>query len=98
MTLIGPPFGVPGPRPVRPPGVPGPDDQRRLVRRARAQARRWTVRAWLLIAVSALAFRYGWLLFGVVFAGLAALALQLAHSTRRRAKELAARLKGEGDA
>jgi hypothetical protein len=98
VSLIGPPFGVPGLRPVRPPGVPGTEEQRRLVSRARSQARRWTVRAWLLLAVSALAFRYGWLPFGVVFAGLAALALQLAHSTRRRAKELAARLKALGDA
>lgn len=93
MSLIGPPFGVPG---MRPPGVsqlPDLDDQRRLVARARAQARRWMLRSVLLLAIAALAMRGGWLLFGLVFLALAILAIQLARSTTRRAAQLADLLK-----
>ncbi|OYV66417.1 MAG: hypothetical protein B7Z72_11385 [Gemmatimonadetes bacterium 21-71-4] len=89
MSLL----GVPG---ARAPGlreVPGLDDQRQLVARARSLARRWMVRAVLLLVVSALAVRTGWLIFGLIFLALAVLALQLARSTTRRAAELADKLK-----
>ncbi len=75
--------------------LPDLDDQRRLVVRARKEARRWLVRSVLLIVIGALAFRRGWLVFGAVFLALALLGLQLARSTGRRAAELARRLAAE---
>jgi hypothetical protein len=93
VSLIGPPFGVPGMRPVGVPHLPDIEDQRRLVARARGQARRWTTRGILLFVIAALAVRYGWLIFGLIFLALALLALELARSTRRRAAALADRLK-----
>jgi hypothetical protein len=92
VKLFGPPFGVPAPRPLAVPHLPGLEDQRRLVAKARGQARRWMVRGVLLFVISALAVRYGWVVFGLVFLALALLALELARSTRRRAAALADRL------
>lgn len=86
-------FGVPsGPAAPVVPRLPGLDDQRRLVDRARAQARRWLLRSVLMLVIAALAVRRGWVVFGLVFLGLAILGLQLARSTSRRAAELARRL------
>jgi len=93
VSLIGPPFGVPGMRPLGVPQLPTLDDQRRLVARARSLARRWMLRAVLLLVIAALALRRGWLVFGLVFLALAVLAIQLARSTTRRAAELADKLK-----
>jgi uncharacterized membrane protein YciS (DUF1049 family) len=72
-----------------------PAQQRRLVKTARRQALRWAVRAVLLAAVAGLAFRMGWVIFGTVFLALTVMSFALAHSVRRRAAELAARLKAE---
>ena len=94
-------FGVPAipGLPLVPPAthLPDLDDQRRLVVRARREARRWLIRSVLLIVIGALAFRRGWLVFGVVFLALALLGLQLSRSTGRRAAALARQLAaGEG--
>ncbi len=93
MSLIGPPFGPPGLKPLTPPGVPTLEDQRRLVVRARSLARRWMLRSVLLLIVAALAIRRGWIAFGLVFLALAILAIGLARSTTRRAAQLADKLK-----
>ena len=93
MSLIGPPFGVPGVRPLGVPPPPSLEDQRRLVVTARRRARRWMLRSVLLLAIGALAMRNGWVAFGVVFLALAVLAIQLARSTTRSAAALADRLK-----
>ncbi len=93
MSLIGPPFGPPGLKPLTPPGVPTLEDQRRLVARARSLARRWMLRSVLLLAITALALRRGWIAFGLVFLALAILAIGLSRSTTRRATELTDRLK-----
>jgi hypothetical protein len=76
-----------------PGAIPGLDDQRALVKRARRDALHWTFRAVMLALISGLALRTGWILFGAVFALLALMALQLVRSTRRRAAELAAKIK-----
>ena len=93
MSLIGPPFGVPGMRPLGAPQPPSLEDQRRLVVTARRRARRWMLRSALLLVIAALALRNGWILFGIVFLALGILAIQLARSTTRSAAELADRLK-----
>jgi len=92
MSLIGPPFGVPGMRSVDAPRVPTLEDQRRLVARARSQARRWMLRAVLLLLTAGLSVREGWVPLGLVLLALAVLAIELARSTTRRAAELADRL------
>ena len=73
--------------------VPGLDDQRVLVKRARRDALQWTYRAVLLALISGLALRTGWIVFGVLFAVLALMAVGLVRSTRRRAAVLAAKIK-----
>jgi hypothetical protein len=73
--------------------VPGLDDQKALVKRARRDALQWTYRAVLLALISGLALRLGWIVFGVLFALLALMAVGLVRSTRRRAAVLAAKLK-----
>ena len=73
--------------------VPGLDDQKALVKRARRDALQWTYRAVLLALISGLAMRNGWILFGVLFAILALMAVGLVRSTRRRAAQLAAKLR-----
>jgi len=70
----------------------GLDDQKALVRRARREAVHWAFRAVLLGLVSGLALRYGWYLFGGLFAVLALMAVGLVHSMRRRAAQLAAQI------
>ena len=91
-------FGIPAPPggPAAPvvPRLPGLDDQRRLVARARSQSRRWLVRSVLLLVIAALAVRRGWIVFGLVFLALAILGLQLSRSVSRRAAELERRLAG----
>ncbi|HTT69220.1 MAG TPA: hypothetical protein VMF70_14445 [Gemmatimonadales bacterium] len=94
MKLFGVPSLPTGPAAPVVPRLPGLDDQRRLVTRARAEARRWLLRSVLLLVVAALAVRRGWIVFGVVFLALAILGLQLSRSTGRRAGELARRLDG----
>jgi hypothetical protein len=76
-----------------PGAIPGLDDQKALVKRARRDALHWTFRAVMLALISGLALRTGWILFGTVFALLALMALHLVRSTRRRAAELAAKIK-----
>jgi hypothetical protein len=92
-------FGVPslptGPAPPVVPHLPGPEDQRRLIARARAESRRWLVRSVLLLVIAALAVRRGWIAFGAAFLALAMLGLGLARSTSRRADALAQRLQEE---
>ena len=73
--------------------VPGLDDQKALVKRARRDALQWTYRAVLLALISGLALRTGWIVFGVLFALLALMAVGLVRSMRRRAAMLAAKLK-----
>ena len=73
--------------------MPGLDDQRVLVKRARRDALQWTYRAVLLALISGLALRTGWIVFGVLFAVLALMAVGLVRSTRRRAAVLAAKIK-----
>ncbi|MGD0992831.1 MAG: hypothetical protein ABR998_10200 [Gemmatimonadales bacterium] len=73
--------------------MPGLDDQKALVKRARRDALQWTYRAVLLALISGLALRLGWIVFGVLFALLALMAVGLVRSTRRRAAVLAAKLK-----
>jgi hypothetical protein len=89
-------FGIPtlpsGPAAPPVPRLPGLDDQRRLVIRARSESRRWLVRSVLLLVIAALAVRRGWVAFGLVFLALALLGLQLSRSTSRRAAELERRL------
>jgi len=92
-------FGIPslptGPAAPVVPHLPGLEDQRRLVARARAESRSWLVRSVLLLVVAALAVRRGWIVFGAVLLALAMLGLGLARSTSRRADELARRLEEE---
>lgn len=76
-----------------PSAAPGLDDQKALVKRARRDALQWTYRAVLLALISGLALRTGWIVFGVLFALLALMAVGLVRSTRRRAAVLAAKLK-----
>ncbi len=76
-----------------PSAVPVLDDQKALVKRARRDALQWTYRAVLLALISGLALRFGWIVFGVLFALLALMAVGLVRSTRRRAAVLAAKLK-----
>ncbi len=68
-------------------------DARALIRRARAEARRWTFRAILLAAVAGLSFRAGWISFGVIFVLLTFMAFALSRSTRKRAAQLAEKLR-----
>jgi len=78
-------------------GVPTPadhdDDARALIKRARQEARRWMFRAVMLALVSGLSLARHWFLFGVIFLALTVMAAQLSRSTRRRAAELAEKLK-----
>jgi len=69
------------------------DEQRSLVRRTRRDAYHWAFRAVLLAGISGLALRYGWTIFGVLFAVLALMGVGLARSMRRRAAQLEAQLK-----
>jgi len=73
--------------------VPGLDDQKALVKRARRDALQWSYRAVLLALISGLALRNGWIVFGVLFALMAVMAVGLVRSTRRRAAVLAAKVK-----
>jgi hypothetical protein len=75
------------------PPAPGADDQRALIKRARREALRWVFRSVLLAVIAGLALARGWIIFGVIFAALGVMGLQLARSTRRRAAELAQKLK-----
>jgi len=93
-------FGIPAlPSPPLVPKVPHlPDEeaQRRLIARARRQARAWLLRGALLVVAAALGVRSGWLLIGVVCFLLALLVLELSHSHRKQAAELERRLAGAG--
>jgi hypothetical protein len=80
----------------RTPSPPGHDEARALVKRARQEARRWMFRSVMLALISGLAFARHWLVFGLVFLGLTVMGMQLARSTRRRAAELAQKLKQMG--
>jgi hypothetical protein len=75
------------------PPFPGLDDPRQIVKRARREAGRWLFRAVLLTVIGALAITRGWLIFGVMFLGLAVMGFQLSRSTKRRAAELEQKLK-----
>jgi hypothetical protein len=74
------------------PHVPDLDDQRRLIERARRDARSWLVRCVLLVVIAALAFRRGWIFFGAAFFALGLLVLQLSRSNRKQAAELEKKL------
>ena len=71
----------------------GLDAQKALVKRARRQAVHWAFRAVLLALISGLALRYGWILFGSLFALLALMAVGLVRSMRRRAAALDAQIR-----
>jgi len=73
--------------------APGLDDQRRLVRRARRDAFHWAFRAVMLALIGGLALRFGWIVFGILFAVLALMAAGLVRSLRRRAAALAAQIR-----
>jgi hypothetical protein len=75
------------------PPIPGLDEQRALVKRARRESFRWFIRALMLAIISGLALRNGWVIFGVIFAALAVMGLQLSRTTRRRAAALLEKLK-----
>jgi hypothetical protein len=77
----------------REPLPPGHDEARALVKRARQEARRWMFRSVMLALVSGLALARHWFLFGLIFLGLTVMGVQLSRSTRRRAAELAEKLK-----
>jgi hypothetical protein len=72
---------------------PGQEEARALVKRARQEARRWMFRSVTLALVSGLAFARHWFVFGLVFLALTLMGMQLSRSTRRRAAELAEKLK-----
>jgi hypothetical protein len=81
--------------PATVPGVPHlPDleDQRRLIAKARRDARAWLIRCVLMIVVAAFAVRTGLLFFGVVLFLLALLVLQLSHSNYKQAAALERKL------
>ena len=80
---------VPTPQAPRPLSL---EEQRRLVVRARRQARQWFIRAVLLLVFGAIAVRWGWLAFGLVLFALSLLGIGLASSISRRAAELETRL------
>ena len=90
-------FGL-RPLPTGPATVPGvphlPDleDQRRLIAKARRDARAWLIRCALMLVVAAFAVRTGWLFFGVVLFLLALLVLQLSHSNYKQAAALERKL------
>ncbi len=84
--------GLFGPQRREPPS-PAEDEARALLKRARQEFRRWMFRSIMLALVSGLAFARHWFIFGLVFLGLTVLGYQLSRSTRRRAAELADRLK-----
>jgi len=86
-------FGVPA-LPVVPVAPPLPDveAQRRLIARARGESRRWLLRCVLMVAIAALSFRRGWVIFGAVFFVLALLVLQLSRSNLKQAAELEQKL------
>ena len=71
----------------------GLDAQKALVKRARRDAVHWAFRAVLLALISGLALRYGWILFGSLFALLALMAVGLVRSMRRRAAALDAQIR-----
>jgi CHASE2 domain-containing sensor protein len=75
------------------PGVGGLEAQKALVKRARRDALHWAFRAAMLALISGLALRYGWFLFGGVFAVLALMAAGLVRSMRRRAAALAEKIR-----
>jgi hypothetical protein len=75
------------------PSPPGHDEARALVKRARQEARRWMFRSVMLALVSGLAIARHWFLFGLIFLALTVMGVQLSRSTRRRAAELAEKLK-----
>jgi uncharacterized membrane protein YciS (DUF1049 family) len=77
----------------REPMPPGQVEARALVKRARQEARRWMFRSVMLALISGLAFARHWLVFGLIFLGLTVMGAQLSRSTRRRAAELAQKLK-----
>lgn len=79
--------------PPAPPVVPDLDAQKALVKRARRDSWHWTFRAVLLALIGGLAVRNGWLLFSILFGLLALMSVHVSRSTRRRAAELAARIR-----
>jgi hypothetical protein len=92
MKLFGVPALPTGPAAVVMPHLPDLDDQRRLIARARSESRRWLLRAVLLVAIGALAFRRGWFVLGLAFFALGLLVLQLSRSNTRQAAELEKKL------
>ncbi len=74
---------------------PDLERQRRLVKRLRAEARRWVLRAALLLIAGVSFLRWGGSLFvtlGVGFIVLAVLAVLLGRQNGRNARDLAMRL------
>jgi len=71
----------------------GLDEQKALVKRARRDAIHWAFRAVMLALISGLALRFGWILFGALFAVLALMAAGLVRSMRRRAAQLEAQIR-----
>ncbi len=69
------------------------DAERALVRRARRDAWHWAFRAVVLALISGLALRFGWIIFGILFAALALMAAGLVRSMRRRAAQLEAQIR-----
>jgi hypothetical protein len=69
------------------------EQHKALVKRARREAHHWIFRAVLLTIISGLSFTRHWLIFGILFAALALMAVQLARLTQRRAADLAAKIK-----
>jgi hypothetical protein len=76
-----------------PTSVPGLDDLKALVKRARRDALHWAFRAVMLALIGGLALRFGWVLFGIAFGVLALMAAGLVRSLRRRAAQLAAQIR-----
>jgi uncharacterized membrane protein YciS (DUF1049 family) len=79
----------------REPSLPGAAEARALVKRARQEARRWMFRSVMLALVSGLALARHWLIFGLVFLALTVMAAELSRSTRRRARDLDEKLRGQ---
>jgi len=71
----------------------GLDEQKALVKRARRDAWHWAFRGVLLALISGLALRYGWIIFGALFAVLALMSVGLVRSMRRRAALLEAQIR-----
>jgi hypothetical protein len=69
------------------------EQQRAAVKRARREGYHWLFRAVLLTIISGLSFSRHWIIFGVLFAALALMSVQLARVTQRVARVLVARIK-----